>query len=182
MEASKASSGNVTLEFINIDFVELVNQTNGEFAEKFAGRRLELVTSLPEPPVYVKADGRRLWRVVENLYSNVAKYAMEGTRVYVDLTADELEVAFSVKNISQQPLNIRADELTERFVRGDVSRSTEGSGLGLSIAKSLTELQHGEFEIYLDGDLFRVTVRFPRVPGAAKQTDRDGGQNGAAKE
>ncbi len=182
VEASKASSGNVTLEFINIDFVELVNQTNGEFAEKFAGRRLELVTSLPEPPVYVKADGRRLWRVVENLYSNVAKYAMEGTRVYVDLTADELEVAFSVKNISQQPLNIRADELTERFVRGDVSRSTEGSGLGLSIAKSLTELQHGEFEIYLDGDLFRVTVRFPRVPGAAKQTARDGGQNSTAKE
>ncbi len=169
VEASKASSGNMTLDFVNIDFVELVNQTNGEFQEKFTARRLEIVANLPDPPVYVKADGRRLWRVIENLYSNVAKYAMEGTRVYVDLTADELEVVFTVKNISEQPLNIRADELTERFVRGDVSRSTEGSGLGLSIAKSLTELQNGTFEIYLDGDLFRVTVKFPCVQGSRKK-------------
>lgn len=163
VEASKVSSGNISLEFINIDFVELVNQTNGEFEEKFAAKELRLVTNLPTEPVYVRADGRRLWRVAENLYNNVAKYAMPGSRVYVDLTAEESSVVFSIKNISEQPLNIRAEDLTERFVRGDVSRSTEGSGLGLSIARSLTELQKGQFEIYLDGDLFRVTISFPRV-------------------
>ena len=101
--------------------------------------------------------------MVENLYNNIAKYAMENSRVYIDLKADKDQVVFSVKNISEHPLNINADELTERFIRGDVSRSTEGSGLGLSIAKNLTNLQKGTFEIYLDGDLFRVTITFPRV-------------------
>ena len=108
---------------------------------------------------------RRIWRIVENLYNNVFKYAMPNTRVYVDINIknEENEVEFSIKNISQQALNIEASELTERFIRGDISRSTEGSGLGLSIAKNLTELQNGEFLIYLDGDLFKVTVKFPLV-------------------
>ena len=101
--------------------------------------------------------------MVENLYNNTAKYALQDSRVYADLKADEEQVVFSLKNISEQPLNISADELTERFVRGDVSRTTEGSGLGLSIAQNLTTLQKGKFEIYLDGDLFRVTLTFPRV-------------------
>ena len=101
--------------------------------------------------------------MIENIYNNAAKYAMEGTRVYADLIEKQHTVEFSLKNISDQPLNISADELTERFIRGDVSRSTEGSGLGLSIAKNLTELQGGKFDLYLDGDLFKVTITFPKV-------------------
>ena len=101
--------------------------------------------------------------MLENLFNNAAKYAMEGTRIYADIKADERKVEFSLKNISEQPLNISADELTERFIRGDVSRSTEGSGLGLSIAKSLVEKQRGNLELYLDGDLFKATVTFERV-------------------
>lgn len=161
VEASKVSSGNVKIEFTRLNFVELINQTAGEFDEKFAARDLQLIMQLPDSAVVVLADGRRLWRVLENLYNNVAKYAMQGTRVYAGLRVAGEYAEFSIKNISEQPLNINADELTERFIRGDVSRSTEGSGLGLSIAKNLTELQHGQFEIYLDGDLFKVTVRFP---------------------
>jgi len=163
VEASKASSGNIHLEWMHVDFVELINQTNGEFAEKYEARNLQLITNLPKEPVYIKADGRRIWRVIENLYNNAAKYAMPGSRVYVELKADEKRVCFSMKNMSEQELNIQAEELTERFVRGDVSRSTDGSGLGLSIARNLTELQNGTFEIYLDGDLFRVNVGFARV-------------------
>lgn len=162
VEASKASSGNLTLEISDIDLVELVNQTNGEFEEKFAARRLSLVASLPDIPILIEADGRRLWRVLENLYHNAVKYAMEQSRVYVDITFDDKQVWFTIKNISQNPLNIQGSELTERFVRGDVSRSTEGSGLGLSIAKTLTNLQNGTFDISIDGDLFKVVVGFIR--------------------
>jgi len=163
VEASKVSSGNVKLEFANMDFVELINQTNGEFSEKFALKDLKLITNLPKEPAYIRADGRRIWRILENLYNNAAKYAMAGSRVYADLTVDGDRVVFTLKNMSEQPLNFAAEELTERFVRGDISRTTEGSGLGLSIAKNLTEIQRGTFEIYLDGDLFRVTVAFPRI-------------------
>ena len=141
--------------------VELVRQTNGEFAEKFTNKNLSIVPSLPEKSVVIEADGKGMWRVLENLYINVSKYAMEHTRVYISISEKMGMVEFSIKNISDSPLNIEASELTERFIRGDVSRSTEGSGLGLSIAKSLTELMHGKFEIYLDGDLFRVTLVFP---------------------
>lgn len=161
VEASKLSSGTVVLSVQEIDLVELVNQANGEFTEKFARKKLSIVPELPDSPVIIEADGRRLWRVLENLYNNVAKYAMENTRVYVSVMKEGGKVSFVMKNISENPLNINADELTERFIRGDVSRSTEGSGLGLSIARSLTELMKGSFEIYLDGDLFRVTVAFP---------------------
>lgn len=172
LEASKISSGNITLQMERINFVELVYQTNGEFSEKFETKGLMAITKLPEEPVIIMADGRRIWRVLENLYNNVAKYAMANTRVYVDMEVKEEKVSFSIKNISQNALNFQAEELTERFIRGDVSRSTEGSGLGLSIAKNLTELMGGEFEIYLDGDLFRVTVIFKREP-SERQTEKD---------
>lgn len=161
VEASRASSGNVTLQITRIDLKELLMQTSGEFEERFAARGLRFVASYPQEPLYVKADGRRLWRIIENLYRNVEKYAMPHTRVYLDVTREGDEGVISMKNISEQPLNISAEELTERFTRGDESRTTEGSGLGLSIAKDLTELQNGRFEIYLDGDLFKVTVAFP---------------------
>ena len=152
VEASKASSGNVKLEFTDIDLVQMAFQTNGEFEEKLDAGHLQLIINAPREPLMIRADGRRLWRVLENLYNNVCKYAMEGSRVYVDLArvpgnpGNRYCWSGSLhhqKNISANPLNIRADELTERFVRGDVARTTEGSGLGLSIAKDLTELQKG---------------------------------------
>lgn len=160
VEASRISSGNINLDMVRINLVELVHQTEGEFAERFEERGLTVVSKLPSQAVVVLADGRRIWRVLENLYQNVAKYAMEQTRVYVDLQADGEKVTFSIKNISKYPLNIEADELTERFIRGDISRSTEGSGLGLSIAQNLTTLMGGNFQIYLDGDLFKVMIEF----------------------
>lgn len=163
VEASKVSSGNITLEIMNINLVEMIQQTSGEFEEKFKAGNLEEVRSLPEEEVIIRADGRRMWRVLENIYNNAAKYAMKGTRIYADLRVQDTTVIFSLKNVSEHPLNFTADELTERFLRGDVSRSTEGSGLGLSIAKSLTIMQGGTFELYLDGDLFKVTITFPRV-------------------
>ena len=161
VEASRASSGNVVLDIRRIDVKELLMQTSGEFVERFEARGLQLIENFPQNPQYVDADGRRLWRIIENLFRNVEKYAMPHTRVYLDLINDGDRVAFSLKNISENPLNISPEELTERFTRGDESRSTEGSGLGLSIAKDLTEIQQGTFEIYLDGDLFKVTVSFP---------------------
>lgn len=176
VEASKISSGNVKLEMTRINFQELINQTNGEFSEKFEDKGLQFVINMPQEPVVIEADGRRLWRIVENLYNNAAKYAMPNTRVYVDLTIVGHMVRFSIKNISEQPLNIDAGELTERFIRGDVARSTEGSGLGLSIAKNLTELQKGSFDIYLDGDLFKVTIIFPEAPELRRDTAGGAGQ------
>lgn len=162
VEASKASSGAIVLDVERIDFVQLVSQVNGEFVEKFDQKQLTIMVDLPEEPVFIMADGRRIWRVLENLYHNAVKYAMANTRVYINVMLEEGNqiVVFIIKNISADPLNISADDLTERFVRGDLSRTTEGSGLGLSIAKSLTELNHGSFEVYMDGDLFRVTLKF----------------------
>ncbi|MFQ7248336.1 MAG: sensor histidine kinase [Ruminococcus sp.] len=160
VEASKISSGNVVLDMQPIRFGELVWQTNGEFEEKFRARGLEIVCKIPEEPMIIMADGRRMWRVVENLYNNVAKYAMPDTRVYVEVRKIGCRIVFEIKNISERPLNIKAEELTERFIRGDVSRSTEGSGLGLSIAQNMVRLQQGTFDIYLDGDLFKVTITF----------------------
>lgn len=161
VEASKISTGNITLEITDLDFLELVRQVVGEFRERFDENQLLLVTELPDAPVLIRADGRRMWRVLENVFGNAAKYAMTGTRVYVELKCEENQAVFSIKNISAQPLNFSADELTERFIRGDVARNTEGSGLGLSIAKSLTELQEGEFRVFVDGDLFHVSVTLP---------------------
>ena len=160
VEASKASTGNISLEMTDIDFVEMIQQVIGEFEEKFQDKNLTMMVHFTDEPSVICADGRRMWRVLENIFNNVAKYAMEGTRVYAEIKNDKKKVVFSLKNISAQPLNISADELTERFIRGDVARNTEGSGLGLSIAKSLTELQGGEFRLYLDGDLFKVVIEF----------------------
>lgn len=160
VEASKASTGNIKLEMNDIDFVEMVQQVIGEFEEKFQEKNLTMMVHFTDEPSIIYADGQRMWRVLENVFGNVAKYAMEGTRVYAEISNRNKKVTFSLKNISAQPLNISADELTERFIRGDVARNTEGSGLGLSIAKSLTELQGGEFKLYLDGDLFKVMITF----------------------
>ena len=172
VEASKASSGNMKLDISDIDLVELVQQTNGEFEERFALRRLELISSIPDEVLIIQADGRRLWRVLENLYTNAVKYAMEHSRVYVDVLDEGGKAIFTIKNVSESSLNISPDELTERFVRGDVSRATEGSGLGLSISKDLTRLQGGEFQVVIDGDLFKAVVSFPvkRVEFKAEKT------------
>lgn len=163
VEASKVSSGNISLEYMDVDLVEMIQQTEGEMAEKFEARNLKMIVNLPAEPAVVHVDGRRMWRVLENIFGNSAKYAMPGTRVYADLKLEEDTVDLSLKNVSEHQLNISADELTERFIRGDLSRSSEGSGLGLSIAQSLTTMQGGTFNLYLDGDLFRVNIRFPRV-------------------
>ena len=160
VEASKASTGNIKLEMNDIDFVEMVQQVIGEFEEKFQEKNLTMMVHFTDEPSIIYADGQRMWRVLENVFGNVVKYAMEGTRVYAEISNRNKKVTFSLKNISAQPLNISADELTERFIRGDVARNTEGSGLGLYIAKSLTELQGGEFKLYLDGDLFKVMITF----------------------
>lgn len=165
VEASKISSGNVKLDMQVIDLVELVYQTSGEFNEKFEQKELTIVTKLPKTAVLIRADGRQLYRVIENLYNNVAKYALEKTRVYVDIAYVEEKVVFSVKNVSEHSLareNSNAGDLTERFIRGDSSRTTEGSGLGLSIAKSLTVLMGGVFDIKVDGDLFKASITFPQ--------------------
>ncbi len=161
VEASKVSSGNVHMEFLTLNLCELIQQVNGEFDERLAARKLDLICSLPRGSVLVGADPRYLWRVMENLYSNAAKYAMPGSRVYVEVVQREETVEFLMKNMSEQPLNIQADELMERFVRGDSSRTTEGSGLGLSIARNLVRLMKGNFEIFVDGDLFKVQITFP---------------------
>ena len=161
VEASKASSGNLKLEMADIDLVELVQQTNGEFEERFDQRHLKIISDFTDGMIIIKADGRRLWRVLENLYTNAFKYAQEGSRIYVDVASVDGKAIFTIKNVSEKPLNISPDELTERFVRGDVARTTEGSGLGLSIARSLTQLQKGEFVVTIDGDLFKAQVIFP---------------------
>jgi signal transduction histidine kinase len=161
VEASKVSSGNVDLEMMEINLIEMLHQAEGEFRERFANRNLTVVSNISDESILINVDGKRMWRVLENVYSNVVNYAMPGTRVYIDTVKDKGQVTFSVKNISEHPLNISPEELTERFIRGDTARTTEGSGLGLSIAKSLTRLQGGSFELYLDGDLFKVVIGFP---------------------
>ena len=161
MDMSKATTGNMNVEITRLDAAETVNQALGEFADKLTAAALTPVFRQPEDPVYMNADGRLVWRVLSNLLSNTVKYALPGTRVYVDVCQGRDNVQISLKNISREPLNISAEELTERFVRGDVSRNTEGSGLGLNIAQSLMELQKGSLELLVDGDLFKVTLTFP---------------------
>lgn len=170
VEASKASSGSITLDMKELNFSELVQQVAGEFQEKFQARRLTLVMRIDQEAIVIRADGQRLWRVLENIFNNVEKYALEGTRVYAEASKTEASMEFSLKNISSQQLNISPDELTERFIRGDVSRNTEGSGLGLSIARSLTELQGGSFRLYVDGDLFKVVITFALVKEQERKT------------
>lgn len=161
MEASKASTGNIPVSLAPTDLNVLLSQVCGEYQQRLEKQVLEPVLSLGQPSPWAMADGRLLWRVLDNLMSNICKYAMPGTRVYLSTEAGEDGVRMVVKNISRYPLNISADELTERFVRGDSSRSTEGSGLGLSIATSLTAIQGGDFRLTIDGDLFKVTLTLP---------------------
>ena len=161
VEASKASTGNLTVTAERLDLVQLTDQALAEYQEKLESRRLSIVRTLPAQPVWVRADGRHLWRVVDNLLSNCAKYSLEGTRVYVEVAQFSDCAELHIKNISREALNVDPDTLMERFVRGDESRTTEGSGLGLSIAQSLTDLQEGSFKIDIDGDLFKATVRLP---------------------
>lgn len=165
VEASKASSGNIKLNMERLNVNELIKQVSGEFEDKFKTRGLEEIVTFPQNQMYIRADSRYLYRVLENMYSNVAKYAMENSRVYTDVIEHGNNVIIQIKNVSKDKLNISADELMQRFVRGDSSRNTEGSGLGLSIATSLTELQGGKFHIYLDGDLFKITIGFERMKG-----------------
>ena len=161
VEASKASTGNMSVTLAPTSTLEIINQSLAEYGQRMEAGKLSVLINVPEPAPAVRADGRLLWRVMDNLFNNVVKYAMPETRVYVDVRTSEGNAVISVKNISRAALNVSAGELMERFVRGDASRSTEGSGLGLSIAKSLTELQHGQFSISTDGDLFKAEVMLP---------------------
>ena len=163
MEMSKASTGNIQVEIGEIDAVEAVTQALGEFADKLTAAGLTPVFHQSEENIMLLADGRLLWRAMSNVLSNAVKYALPGTRLYVDVSATQDKAIISFKNISGAQLNISAEELMERFVRGDSSRNTEGSGLGLNIAKSLMELQKGQLQLLVDGDLFKVTLVFPRA-------------------
>ena len=167
VEASKASTGSLPVHLERLGMVQLFQQAAGEFEERFAQSGLTLVPGFPDRELWVLADGRHLWRVIDNLLSNCNKYALPGTRIYADVFRREGRVALTLKNVSRQQLNIPAEQLMERFVRGDQARSTEGSGLGLSIARSLTELQGGQFGIEIDGDLFKAAVSFPEAPEPA---------------
>ncbi|GEM_PF-677005 len=161
IEASKASTGNIKLQKEDINLTVFLQQLEGEYSEKFESRTLQYLSELPDEPVIISADGRLLWRAFDNLYGNCLKYALSGTRVYLNLLREEGTVSVTLRNISADMLNLSADALMERFVRGDRSRNTEGSGLGLSIAQSLIQLQGGTMTLTIDGDLFKVTVRFP---------------------
>lgn len=163
VEASKASTGNLEVLLAPCEVGVMLTQTAGEYEQRLTEKELSLVTTQPERPVKILADGRRLWRVFDNLMNNICKYAQRGTRVYLTLEEQNGQAVISFKNISRDPLNLSAEELMERFARGDAARNTDGNGLGLSIAKSLTELQNGIMELSTDGDLFKVVLKFPII-------------------
>ena len=173
VEASKAASGTLPVSCAPMNLEEFIRQCTGEYEEELKKRDLTLVVG-DMHDLRVMADGRHIWRVFDNLLGNVRKYAMPGTRVYIDAFSDGRQVAVLVRNISKNQLNISPDELMERFVRGDASRGeTEGSGLGLSIATSLMKLQNGDFRIFINGDMFTARVTLPQAPNepAIRQTD-----------
>ena len=161
IEASKVSTGNVELDLTNCDAVVVLEQAVGEFLEQAEEAKVTLVKENRQQPISVLADGRALWRILENLLSNICKYSAPNSRAYITLEQNGGKVQFTFKNVSAAPLNITAEELKERFVRGDESRHSEGSGLGLSIAGSLAELMNGFMDIVIDGDLFKVIVTLP---------------------
>jgi len=161
VEASKASSGNLDVSLVPCDARTFVSQAAGEFEDRLKECELELITSVPEQETMIMADGRRMWRIFDNLLNNICKYALAGTRVYLDLQRQDDKAVFVFKNTSRERLNISEEELMERFTRGDKSRSSEGNGLGLSIAKSIAELQNGRLSIEIDGDLFKAVLEFP---------------------
>lgn len=163
MDLSKASTGNMNVNLTTLDAVEAVNQALGEYADKLEKAQLAPIVRAPEGKLPITADGRLIWRVLSNLLGNAVKYAAPGTRVYLEVTDVQSAVQISIRNISRDELTVTAEELLERFVQGDASRNTEGSGLGLNIAKSLMEVQHGTLDLTLDGDLFKVTLTFPKA-------------------
>ena len=173
IEASKASTGNLAVHLEKLEAGVSVVQIVGEFEDKLNAADLTLLIQKPETPVYVMADGRHFWRVIDNLMNNICKYAQPGTRVYVDLRENGGQVELIFRNTSRYPLNISSEELMERFVRGDESRNTEGSGLGISIAKSLMELMGGSFMLYVDGDLFKVVLGFAQMEEEKEPLDED---------
>lgn len=158
IDASQASTGALKANIEPLNLNEMLGQVSGEFADMFEGRNLALVIRQPDIPVYVSADSRHLFRAMENVFVNAAKYSMPATRVFAEITANAQDVIFTLQNISKEPIDVRAEELTEQFIRGDLSRHSEGSGLGLYIAKSLAELMGGQLEIHLHGDLFQVKI------------------------
>lgn len=164
-EAAKASSGSLAVQAEPLDLQEFLQQSAGEVRDRMEQAHLDLKLTLPpqDPPIAVYADGRHLWRIMENLFLNVLNYALPGSRVYLDLGCDEANAVITLKNISALPLTELDETLTDRFVRGDAARTTEGSGLGLAIAKSLAELQKGHFTIKTDGDLFKAILTLPRT-------------------
>lgn len=161
VEASKASTGNMNVNIERTNTREIIEQSLAEYGRRMEQCNLTVIVNIPEEAPRAMADGRLLWRVLDNLFNNVCKYALAGTRVYIDAVIEGNEAVISVKNISRDPLNVSADELMERFVRGDSSRHTEGSGLGLNIAQSLVNLMHGKFSLSVDGDLFKAEIRLP---------------------
>lgn len=163
IDVSKATTGNITVHAERTHAGELLRQCVGEYSERMNGQNLETILTVPEDEPSIYADGRLLWRIFDNLLGNIVKYAMPGTRVYIDLESADNRVVISLRNISRERINISSDELMERFVRGDASRATEGSGLGLSIARSLTELMHGRFGLMVDGDLFKIVLDFDKM-------------------
>lgn len=162
-EASKASSGNLELNMENIDIVQLLRQSIGEMEEKLTNSNLDIRLKLSNEKINIYADGRRMYRVFENLLSNISKYSLPSTRVYIDLLESDESVIITMKNISSYELNFDATEITERFKRADESRNTEGSGLGLAISKDLVNLQGGKFSVEIDGDLFKSILVFPKI-------------------
>lgn len=180
VEASKASSGALHVQLAPVDVAELLRQCAAEYGDRFAAAQLTPVLHLPERPLVVLADGRLLWRVFDNLLGNAVKYALPGTRVYLDAAAGTDCATLTLRNISREPLDMRGEELMERFVRGDASRHAEGSGLGLSIASSLVQLQHGTLTILPDGDLFRAEIRLPLCAAEQPAPERTPGAGGDA--
>ena len=162
-EISKATSHNVTLHFMKLDIIGLLKQIELEYDRNLKAEGLEVKWDVPEEKVIVELDSEKAYRIFENLIVNISKYALPNTRVFIEVKEEQDNVSVRMKNVSAAELNFNADEITDRFVRGDVSRNTEGSGLGLSIAKSFTELMHGTLKISTEADLFRVEIVFPRV-------------------
>ncbi len=159
-EVSKATTDNIVMNFADVDLVSLVKQVRLENEDKIAESTLDFRWNLPEEKCILSLDPQRTFRVIDNLVQNILKYSMPHSRVYIDMKDEALEVKVSFKNMSAEEMNFSPEEITERFVRGDLSRNTEGSGLGLAIAQSFTELQNGSFQVETDGDLFKVTIAF----------------------
>ncbi len=161
IEASKASSGNLAVALEKLDLIQLVRQSYGEYEDKLSINNLDVKLNFTESQIFISADGKHMWRILSNLLSNITKYALPNSRVYIDISKNSNYATLVIKNISAKELNIAPNLLTERFVRGDESRTTEGSGLGLAITQSLIQLQYGTFNIDIDGDLFKVTIEIP---------------------